>query len=135
MPKRLTAEGQELKMRLLSFKNFLKNADGDEWSKLIADNPSYFSDMLPYAIALGLDKKFMKQYESYRTVAPHWYRTDQNMTMTDIILLNHFFNHFHVADLKNTFVAPQSANSHSGGSISGGGFSGGGMGGGGGGSW
>ena len=38
--------------------NFLRKLDEKKLERLMENNPDYFFDMLPHAIALGVDTKF-----------------------------------------------------------------------------
>ncbi|TAN57631.1 DUF2207 domain-containing protein [Patescibacteria group bacterium] len=95
-------------------------------------NPEHFEKLLPYAIALGLEKRWAQQFVDVYTQAPMWYVDDK---------MNHFnVNKFatSVASVRmlGANTLPESSGASSGRSgLSGGGGSGGGFGGGGGRSW
>ena len=48
--------------QILGLRHFLKKLDGKKLERLMENNPDYFFDMLPYAIALGVDKPFAKAF-------------------------------------------------------------------------
>ena len=48
--------------QVLGLRHFLKHVSNQELRRLNDDNPDYFFDMLPYAIALGVDGAFAKQF-------------------------------------------------------------------------
>ena len=48
--------------QVLGLRHYLKHVSNQELRRLSDDNPDYFFDMLPYAIALGEDGSFAKQY-------------------------------------------------------------------------
>jgi len=48
--------------QILGLRHFLKKLDGKKLERLLENNPDYFFDMLPYAIALGVDKPFAKAF-------------------------------------------------------------------------
>ena len=47
---------------VLGLRHFLKKVDEKQLKRLLDNNPDYFFDMLPIAIALGVDKKFAKAF-------------------------------------------------------------------------
>ena len=47
---------------VLGIRHFMKKLDEKQLKRLLDNNPDYFFDMLPYAIALGVDKKFAKAF-------------------------------------------------------------------------
>jgi len=116
---------------LLGLKDFIKDAEMYKLSQMIDDNPSYFYDILPYAIVLGLEKKWAGKFNSITLPPPDYYRTAGDMPVSTVfttgVLLRCIGRTGHVMTVGKS--------SGSGGGFSGGGFSGGGAGGGGGGSW
>ena len=47
---------------ILGVRHYLKHVGQEELDRLIDQNPDYFFDMLPYAIALGVDTSFAKAF-------------------------------------------------------------------------
>ena len=47
---------------VLGIRHFLRKLDEKQLKRLLDNNPDYFFDMLPYAIALGVDKRFAKAF-------------------------------------------------------------------------
>jgi len=47
---------------ILGLRHYLKTVKAEELERLIEQNPDYFFDMLPYAIALGVDTPFGKAF-------------------------------------------------------------------------
>lgn len=41
---------------------------------MVAENPSYFYDILPYTYVLGVSKKWVEKFESLIYQPPNWYR-------------------------------------------------------------
>lgn len=128
MPKR-TSYGTQILGKIQGFKRFLETAEKTQLESLVAQNPQYFYNILPYTYALGVSSIWMKQFETIAMQAPDWYQSHNSFNM-------HNFNHF----MENTMKTAQSSmssspSSSSGSSGGGGGVSGGGSGGGGGGSW
>lgn len=48
--------------QILGMRHYLKRVSNEELERIMDDNPDYFFDMLPYAIALGVDSKFARQF-------------------------------------------------------------------------
>ena len=48
--------------QVLGLRHFLKKLDDKKLERLLENNPDYFFDMLPYAIALGVDTRFAKAF-------------------------------------------------------------------------
>lgn len=137
-----TAKGVEAKEHVLGLKKYLETAEKDRIEKLQSPDAPYasqsgapvktvelFEKLLPYAMVLGVEQKWAKQFESLYTAPPDWYSGNWNT-----------FNAAYLASSINSGVGSAvnsafSAPSSSGSSGSGGGSSGGGGGGGGGGGW
>ncbi len=131
MPAR-TEKGLSTKEYILGLKEYLQIAEKDRinFHNAPEKKPETFEKFLPYAMVLGVEKAWAKEFEGIYIQQPNWYN-DSNMSTFStahlIVSLNHFTSYS-----SNTIVStPSSSGSGSGG----GGFSGGGGGGGGGGSW
>lgn len=48
--------------QILGLRRYLKHVSREELEKIMETNPDYFFDMLPYAIALGVDSAFARQF-------------------------------------------------------------------------
>ncbi len=124
----LNQAGADAKQLLAGFKWFLKVTEEErlKFTQAPKLTPQLFESFLPYAIALGVERQWAKQFEQILTEPPSW-----------LVGVPHGYygiSHavFAVGDVRTQFRAP--TNSSSGG-FGGGGFSGGGFGGGGGGRW
>ncbi|MFA6304969.1 MAG: DUF2207 domain-containing protein [Patescibacteria group bacterium] len=93
--------------------------------------PEVFERHLPYAMVLGLEKKWAKQFAKIYVEQPSWY--DGNLASFNSLILINSLNSFDSYSRSMIIAAPGSA--AGGGSGFSGGSSGGGFGGGGGGSW
>ncbi len=128
---RMTEKGVLTKEYIKGFKTYLSVAEKDRLAFHNAPerNPEQFEKMLPYAIALGVEREWAKVFEGINIPPPTWY-SDPSITS---------FNAGAFATSVLSFAAAGGASlSSSPGSSSGsggGGSSGGGGGGGGGGSW
>jgi uncharacterized membrane protein YgcG len=130
---KLTEKGQRVNQDLLNFYTFLKNKDDYDYSQLIKDDPKYFEKVFPYAVAFGLDKRFVQRMTPFQTTAPMWYGM-YGMPMSTQPMSD-FGENFSPKEISSAFSSYPVSSGSSGGSSGGGGFSGGGFGGGGGGSW
>lgn len=133
MPKR-TLLGAQTQKQVLGLKLYLNVAEKDrlEFHNAPEKTPERFEKLLPYAIALGVEKGWAKQFEGIYNQPPSWYN-DNYSTFNTLVLVNSL-NNFHSASASTLSSTPSSA-AGGGSGFGGGGFSGGGFGGGGGGSW
>ncbi|HSB70811.1 MAG TPA: DUF2207 domain-containing protein [Candidatus Methylomirabilis sp.] len=134
MPAR-TLRGARAIEAVLGFEEFLSRVEGERLQRVVK-TPEMFEKYLPYAMALGVERKWAKAFEDIYRQPPDWYQGGEPHT---------FHPHSFVSDLgqmsERTAAAMSSAPRSSGGSgfgsgsssRSGGGSSGGGFGGGGGG--
>ncbi len=135
---------------IFGLRDFIKTADEPRLKMLVDENPGYFYDVLPYAMALGLTSKWTHLFETIDMEAPSWfirYRDDDD-PLRDTYTTAFASSITSSIDDMTTEISravaeasydPSSSysSSDSGGSYSGGGssYSGGGSGGGGMGSW
>ena len=138
-----TAKGVAAKEHVEGLKLYLNVAEKDRIEKLQAPNAKYadksdapvktvelFEKLLPYAMVLGVEQQWSKQFEDLYKTPPEWY-SGNTRTFSTVYLTSHINDGIGSA-VNTAFTSPSS----SGGSGSGGGgFSGGGGGGGGGGGW
>lgn len=139
MPRR-TEKGVEAKDVIAGLKLYLNTAEKDRMEGLQSPNAPYgpqsnepiktvelFEKLLPYAMVLGVEKQWAKQFESIYISPPDWY--GGTWTAFNAIYLTDSLTQS-MSVMNSSFAAPSS-----GGAGSGGGFAGGGGGGGGGGGW
>jgi len=130
MPKK-TKKGVLAYEYILGLKKYMDVAEKDriDFHNAPEKNPKTFEKLLPYAMVLGVEKKWSKQFEDIYKENPDWYNSGlASFSSTQLIKdLNGF------SAKANSSLS--SKPSSSGGVGGGGGFSGGGFGGGGGGSW
>lgn len=91
--------------------------------------PEHFDALLPYAMALGVEKEWAKQFEGIEREDPSWYQGPAGTHFNAVILANS------MGSFSTSAGSNLSATASSGGSGFSGGSVGGGFGGGGGGSW
>lgn len=130
----LTAKGAEIKNHIAGLKLYLEVAEKDRinFHNPPDKSPALFEKLLPYAIILGVERKWAGQFAGVYNQPPEWYNGGPGGNFSALILVSALdgFN-------RSTGSASRSvaAAKGGGGSGFGGGHSGGGFGGGGGGSW
>lgn len=128
MPK-VTKEGALVKEKILGLKDYLQIAEKDrlKFHNAPQKRPEIFEKLLPFAMALHVEKAWAKEFEGIYTQNPSWYSGPAGHHFSAIAFTN---------DMHSFATATSTAvNPHSSSGSGGGGFSGGGGGGGGGGSW
>ena len=130
MPK-ATKKGAEAKEAILGLKEYLQIAEKDRinFHNAPEKKPELFEKLLPYAMVLGVEKAWAKEFESMHMSSPSWYNDPSGRAFNALILTNSLSS-FRTSAASTLSSSP---GGHSG--SGGGGFSGGGGGGGGGGSW
>jgi uncharacterized membrane protein len=125
MPAR-THKGVEAREHILGFKRYLTVAEKDriDFHNAPEKNPETFEKFLPYAMVLGVEKVWAKQFADL-AVQPSWYGSSSGAAFNAIAFTSGM-SHFSSVATSNMASSPSSG---------GGGSSGGGFGGGGGGSW
>lgn len=132
MPAR-TKLGAETREYILGLKLYLGVAEKDRlaFANAPEKKPQVFEALLPFAVALGVEKQWAKQFEGIYNQQPNWYNDSTGRAFNVALLSNS------VGDFSSSMQSAVSSIStaSSGGSGFSGGGSGGGGGGGGGGSW
>ena len=129
---KLTESGYDEWAKVEGLKLYLTVAEKDRMNfhESPAKTPEHFSALLPYAIALGVEKDWAKQFEGIDiSNQASWYSGGSNQVFNSAILASSLSNDFS-SSISSNFTPTQSSSG-----FSGGGSSGGGGGGGGGGSW
>jgi len=124
-----TKKGVEVKEHILGLKLYMSVAEQRrlEFHNAPEKKPEVFEKLLPYAMALGVEKQWAKQFEGVYNAQPSWYQGSSGSF--NAVMFTSIMSDF--SKTANTTIA----SSPSGGSGFSGGGSGGGGGGGGGGSW
>ena len=52
--------------KILGLRKFLKHPPKEELRRLVEQNPDYFHELMPYALALGVDRQFARQFDGMR---------------------------------------------------------------------
>lgn len=129
-----TRKGVLVKEHILGLKQYLSVAEKDriEFHNAPEKNPKRFEKLLPYAMALGVEKEWAKQFKNIYDKQPDWY-SGSGAASFNALALTHSLDDF--SSSANTTLASKPSSASGGGSRFSGGGSGGGFGGGGGGSW
>ena len=133
MPRK-TRQGVLAKEHILGLKQYLTVAEKDriKFHNAPEKNPDHFEKLLPYAMVLGVEQDWAKQFEGIYDKQPDWYNDSSGAHFSAFALASSL-NSFQTK--ANTILASRPSSASSSGSGFSGGFSGGGFGGGGGGSW
>jgi hypothetical protein len=59
---RRTLAGRQAMGETIGLRRYLKNVSADQLHQISRNNPDYFHQMMPYAMALGVDKRFAKRF-------------------------------------------------------------------------
>ncbi len=129
-----TRKGAIMKEYILGLKMYLSVAEKErlKFHNAPEKNPELFDKLLPFAMALKVEKEWAKQFEDIYKEPPRWYEGPAGTHFNSALLVSNIGD-FSTAAQKNLSSSPSSA-AHGGSGFSGGGV-GGGFGGGGGGSW
>ncbi len=133
MPRK-TKKGALAKEYILGLKEYLGVAEKDriKFHNAPEKNPERFEKLLPFAMVLGVEEEWAKQFEGIYKNPPSWYEDSSGGNFNSLLFV-HSLNNFSSTANANFSSSPSSASG--GGSGFSGGGSGGGFGGGGGGSW
>jgi uncharacterized membrane protein len=128
-----TTSGVRALEKVLGFEEFLSRVEKDQLDRL-ATRPELFEKYLPYAMALGVEKKWVQAFAGIALQPPQWYSGPYGPAGVYQPLF--FVNNLNLMSSNVGSVmtsTPRSAGGSGGSGFGGGGFSGGGFGGGGGG--
>lgn len=133
MPSR-TIKGVLAKEHILGFKEYLSVAERDRirFHNAPEKNPERFEKLLPFAMALGVEKEWARQFEGIYQNEPSWYASPTGQPFRPDMLASSIRS---FSSSANAAISYKPSSASSGGSGFSGGGSGGGFGGGGGGSW
>jgi len=72
MPARTVAGTRALE-QVLGFEEFLRRVESDHLKRVIIEQPELFDRYLPFAMAFGVENKWVKAFEGIYTEPPNWY--------------------------------------------------------------
>jgi uncharacterized membrane protein YgcG len=128
-----TSKGEQALEDALGFEDFLQHVESDRIERL-QKTPELFEKFLPFAMALGVEKKWAGKFSDIYKQPPSWYQGGMYGPNFLVFGFMDDLNRLSVQASAAMISAPRSVSSGSGfGGGGGGGFSGGGFGGGGGG--
>ena len=128
MPAR-TADGAKALAGVLGFEDFLTHVEADHMDR-VSQTPETFEKFLPYAMALGVEKKWVGAFQNIYSQPPSWYQGGYyNGGFYPLMFISSLDN----MTMRAGSVMASAPRSSGGSGFGGGGFSGGGFGGGGGG--
>jgi uncharacterized membrane protein len=67
-----TKKGVEMYKRILGFKEFLERVDEDRLKRMMEEDPTKLERMLPYAIVLGVEDKWMDKIRDIVYYVQSW---------------------------------------------------------------
>lgn len=70
-----TELGRQLASEILGLRRHLTKIPTEELNRILASNPGYFYDMVPYAMALGVDRRFAKRMGTGHLPPCGWFVT------------------------------------------------------------
>ena len=73
---RRSEEGRQTLAALLGLRRYLCTVDRKQLHRILRQNPGYYYDMAPYALALGIDRPFARRFDRMRLPACPWLVTD-----------------------------------------------------------
>jgi uncharacterized membrane protein YgcG len=132
MTTKRTPYGDRIMGKVLGFRRFLLTAEKNRIETLMDETPSYFYDILPYAIVLRVTAKWAQKFKDLAVQPPEWYRGYPGARFNAFVFASSMNRSLSHAGTRMA-TSPQSGSGGRG--MGGGGFSGGGGGGGGGRSW
>jgi len=74
--------GRQNASQILGLRHYLKNADRTELKRIQENDPEYFYNLLPYAMALGVDKAFAKRFGKRKLPACPYFTCGVKTRMT-----------------------------------------------------
>lgn len=73
---RRSEAGRQTISALLGLRRYLRTVDRKQLHRVLQQNPGYYYDMAPYALALGADRQFARRFDRMRLPACPWLVTD-----------------------------------------------------------
>ncbi len=75
--------GQRVLTQLMGLRHYMRNGSNFELQQLQQKNPYYFYEMIPYALAMGVDRQFARRFDG-KTALPEcgWLKDAPRMTPT-----------------------------------------------------
>lgn len=80
---RRTLYGHKILCKINGFKKYLQAVEKDKLESLVAQNPNYFYDILPYTYVLEVSDKWITSFETVNTKQPDWYQSDADFSVKE----------------------------------------------------
>ena len=61
-----TESGKQVAGEILGLRRYLRSLTAKQWKQILHNNPHYYYDMAPYALALGIDRKVARSLKNLR---------------------------------------------------------------------
>lgn len=68
---RRTAEGRQAMSEIFGLRRYLRSVSAEDIRRLCRQNPDYFHDLAPYALALNADRAFARQFGGEKIPCPY----------------------------------------------------------------
>ena len=72
-----TEDGYRIKGEIMGFKEFIETVDKPRLEALLAETPTLFYDIIPYAYVLGVHKKWVDKFEGIALQPADWYSSSE----------------------------------------------------------
>ena len=72
-----TEDGYRIKGEIMGFKEFIETVDKPRLEALLAETPTLFYDVIPYAYVLGVHKKWVDKFEGIALQPADWYSSSE----------------------------------------------------------
>lgn len=69
---RRTGLGIQVRSELLGLRKYMKTVSPVELQRITGENPDYFFSLLPYAMAMGVDRRFASRFGRVQRFGCHW---------------------------------------------------------------
>lgn len=79
---RRTETGLQVRNELMGLRHYLRMPPRGELTRLLENNPEYYFDMAPYAVALGVDKAFARQFGTQKLTACPYLEVSGSQNLT-----------------------------------------------------
>jgi len=79
---RRTALGKQMRRNLLGLRRYMKTVSPVELQRIADENPDYFFTLMPFALAMGVEKAFTARFGKVRRFSCHWLDTGRPEEMT-----------------------------------------------------
>jgi uncharacterized membrane protein YgcG len=125
MPARTQAGARALE-GILGFEDFLNHVESDRFNRMIK-TPEMFETLLPFAMALGVEKNWSKAFQGIYTQPPQWYQGAYGANFYPVLFVSDLNS---MSSAAGSVMASSPRSAEGSGFSGGGGYSGGGFGGG-----